>query len=112
MFEKAYKSRYHYVRAVQYDGTAEMTLDLVNEYHGLIEAGGWLYFETGSDDDGLVIETDWLIIQNGWVKAVVPDEYFDMMYTRVKIEEFMDNTPAKDVITDVDLREIDDAEDR
>lgn len=97
MFEKPYKARYPFVRAIQYDGTAEMALDLANEFHGLIEYGGGLYFETGCATDGLIIETDWLIIQNGWVKAVMPYEYFDLIYTQITMEEYSENAvkPAR-----------------
>lgn len=99
MFEREYKSRYEYVRAIQYDGTAEMALDLVNEYRGLMEIAGMLYIADTNDIE--IWENDWLLIQNGKAVSVISDEYFHLMYTS------NDSMPTKGIITDVDLKEID-----
>ena len=131
MFEKAYRSRYHYVRAIQYDGTAFMMLDLINEYHGLAEYYGVLHVEDGSE----IWDGDWILIQDGRAKAVIPDDYFDALYTQVKLEEYNENrgtesacednkgccmddccdhtiiSDSSNILTTHDLHEIDEADD-
>ena len=93
MFEKAYKSRYDYVRAIQYDGTPEMMLDMVNEYLGLAEYYGILYID--NTDGQEIWEGDWVLIQDGRAKAVISNDYFDAIYTQVKLEEYNENTGTK-----------------
>ena len=107
MFERVYKSRYYYIKAIQYDGTAEMLCDLMNEYLGIREYAGNLYID--DTDDTEIWPTDWLLIQDGMVKTIISDGYFDAIYTRITLDEFNANTPAKGIITDVDLRGIDKA---
>jgi hypothetical protein len=131
MFEKTYKCRHQYVRAVQYDGTAEMALDLINEYLDLAEYYGILHI---NDTDGNeILEGDWILIQDGRAKAVVSDSYFASLYTEIKIDEYNENTRIKptgedhpcchsnggdmdccsddSILTTHDLREIDKADD-
>lgn len=115
MFERAYKSRYHYIKAIQYDGTAEMVYDLMNEYLGLYEYGNRLYLN--NTDDTEVSVMDWLLIEDNRVVAVVTDDNFHEVYISITPDEyyyghsvgFLVNKPAKGIITDTDLKEIDEA---
>ena len=87
MFETYYRRKPLTTRAVQYDGTKEMAEDLVNEYFHLKIYGSSLYFSLYYDEEELISNGDWLLIDKGnHVFEVMDKDLFDDMYEEAKDE--------------------------
>ena len=86
MFETYYRRKPLTTRAVQYDGTKEMADNLASEYFHLKRYGSSLYFSLYFDEEELISNGDWLLIDeaNHDVSEIVNKDLFDDMYEKIK----------------------------
>ena len=84
MFETYYRRKALTTKAVQYDGTKDMAEDLASEYFHLEIYGSNLYFSLYYDEEELISNGDWLLIDEGkHVFEVVEKDLFDDIYEEI-----------------------------
>ena len=78
MFEKTYIRKPRTLKAIQYDGTYDMMLDLLNEYRNIETEDSYFYF-CGDYDKEEICEGDWLVIgkDNTIIEVIDRDDFAD-----------------------------------
>ena len=78
MFEKTYIRKPRTLKAIQYDGTYDMMLDLLNEYRNIETEDSYFYF-SGDYDKEEIREGDWLVIgkDNNIIEVIDRDDFAD-----------------------------------
>ena len=78
MFEKTYIRKPRTLKAIQYDGTYDMMLDLLNEYRNIETEDSYFYF-SGDYDKEEICEGDWLVIgkDNTIIEVIDRDDFAD-----------------------------------
>jgi len=78
MFEKKYRRKPRVTKAIQYDGTYEMAVDIAGEYKHMRFDGHFLYF-TFYYEDELISRDDWLLVDNNYevYEIVDADRFYE-----------------------------------
>ena len=78
MFEKTYIRKPRTLKAIQYDGTYDMMLDLLNEYRNIETEDNYFYF-SGDYEKEEICEGDWLVIgkDNTIIEVIDRDDFAD-----------------------------------
>jgi hypothetical protein len=79
MFLKEYRRKPHKTKAVRYDGTWEMAVDLAGEFENLYYTGWELCFD-GNYIEEEVREGDWIFIDGNKAIDVKNDDFFYEYY--------------------------------